>query len=613
MSVAVSKSPSTAIVPKPASTPAPTSTAIVPHKSASQDQSIVPHSGNPQAPPQAPSQASSLKELEDLKTKSIEAGQMAQNAFPSYSSGSSAPPPQQKAYSPQKTIDLEIFNEIFKYIYLLLCISVVGIIFVITTVSIIDVVSYIIKELIELYNSKIDSKIFIKDTTAYKLMDYGKSAATLSSEPQYIYFIANIFKIIYSLAGATAIVLGVHIIIYIIIWVFAEFGGDEPKNIIGGLHIPYEYILPIIIGTIGILILDYGLYNSIFVKKIIENLKKYKEILNDTKKSIYTDMSVDPEFLNVLKSNDYNNIIIKYANIINNNQGNALSVNSFPYRDLVAALITHSLMTMYNTKIPEVDFNHDIIMKFFTYEEILAKTFDPLQYMYYKHTSNISNVWSIVRDDIQKILEDPNGMNNKKFFNTSREDAVTQTVDVHLRDINRNLTKLYTLPTIKTNIFLYLFAFAVMSILVFVIVIFSISADNLHRFFEGMQMKLLGGNKTSKQPLPPPPKEAPSPPRQENLPKQEAPSKQEPEAPEAPEAPSKTKEETKAEAKEEKPLALPAPAAKEEKALALPAPAAKEEKAAPVPRPALPAPAPAPAAAPKGGKNKNKKKNNHKK
>jgi len=395
----------------------------------------------------------------------------------------------------QNTIDLTIFNQIFRYIYIILCISAIGIIIVLGIISVVDVATYLIKEAIQLYRFKIDPKIFVKDTTDYKIMDYAKSAASISSEPQFIYLEASMFKSVYTIFGISLLILAIQIIIYIIVWVFAEYGGKEPKDIKPDIDIPKQFLLPIIVAFVGAIVLD-TLYNSMFVRTCIPKMQTYKNNLNDAKTHVYKMMSVDSDFLNIINGTDYNKIIIKYANMINNKQGHACDINNFPYKDLVAGLITHSLMNLYSSKIPESNIDYNTVMKFFTYEEIIAKTFDPLQFMYYKQTPNIGNIWVSMKDDIRLILEDPDGMNNTKFFDTYREDALRTTVDQYIRDINLKLASLYTLPRMKSKVLIYIIAFSIIAVLFLILVIFSVfSADLIDSVIAKIKNMIKGGDK----------------------------------------------------------------------------------------------------------------------
>jgi len=377
-------------------------------------------------------------------------------------------------------IDLEIFNKIFKYIYAALCISTIFVFVSLTFIALIDVISYIAKESRQYYNMSID-KIFIKDTTDYKLLDYAKSAATISSEPQYIYLEASMFKSIYKIFGITCVLLAVQIIIYLIIWIYSQYGG-KPREFKPGdnqsLSIPYTFLMPIIIAYIGALVLD-SLYNSQFVNTCIPNLQLFKNNMTTTKTSVYKMMSVDSDFLNTISGTSYDNMILKYANMLNNKQGHTCDINNFPYKDFVSGIVTHSLMTLFSSRIPEVDINYNTIMNFFTYEQIIDKTIDPQLYFYYKHTSNISNIWVSIKDDVQSVLEDPNGLNNKNFFNTYREDAVRETIDQHIRDINLELASLYMLPQLKKSIFIYIVAFLLLSSFILYLIIASLFAKPL--------------------------------------------------------------------------------------------------------------------------------------
>lgn len=368
-----------------------------------------------------------------------------------------------------KKPNFESFTSIFKIFYIIINLLCVILLSAIVILSFIDIIYYIAKEIKQKNIRRVDKTLYIKDTTDYKIYDYATISASSVSEPQNIYLSMYIVKSILVLAVAFIFLVAFHIIIFSIL-------KSRKTGIFESLNMPYKIMFPILIVILAGCILTVY-YNSYFMKNILKQLITYKNEMIIMKDEIYKLMSVDIDLLNVLSRSNNNEIVTKFANIINNNQIDTLK----------SGLITYSLMDYYKKNIPEIDINYENVMNIFKYEQISRKSINPINYFLYKKPPHISNIWAIIRDDIKTVLEDRNKLNNTSFFNTQKEKDIIDEVDVLIININKKLTKLNYISQGKKKVLIYIVLYFVIAflflVLVFIyIILFEPGIDSIKKF-----------------------------------------------------------------------------------------------------------------------------------
>ena len=359
------------------------------------------------------------------------------------------------------------FNSCFKIIYTLICTILIILLFVIVFVSLIDILYYWTKDIVQYYNRKIDKTIYIRDTNEYKIYDYAKSKASDSSEPQNIYLNISFVKVLLKIAGIFVIVFALHISLFLMLMLWSKLRGFQ---FIDDLVIPFEILLPIALVIIAAFVLN-ALYTFSFKKTNIDNMMKYKNYMNETKDYMYSTMSNDIELLKTITKGNNDDIINKLANMINDNEFLSSTSTISPYKNVASGIVTYSLLTYYQKHIPEVDIDYESMMKIFTYEQISKKLINPIDFFIYKKPPHIANIWGIIRDDIKEILEDPEGFNNTKFFDSDREDKLRNDIDKYILGINTKLTKLHYIHKSKKDVFSYMVGYFILSLLFLILVI----------------------------------------------------------------------------------------------------------------------------------------------
>ena len=286
----------------------------------------------------------------------------------------------------------KIFNGLFLVISVLLC-FMITIFFII---SIINVNKY--RKLRKEHNKAIqNNQVILKNTLDYRLLSYTEG---VKSEPLLIKTLIVITNIIFWLIGSFILLICIEFGILIGLSVYSALRGGDASNMGTFLNIKIEkkYVVIMVISLIGAYVV-YWVTKNMYIDKTLPSLLKTKQMFYNLKQSIIPNLYINPNFLEVLRNDDIEQIkaLIKQK------------ITSGDIDTTTKMIFTYNIYTHYQDIFTISDDIREEIKNNFKPEVLKSSTegssFEPAEYLIYTDediqllTFSDNFIDTIVRDD----------------------------------------------------------------------------------------------------------------------------------------------------------------------------------------------------------------------
>ena len=346
------------------------------------------------------------------------------------------------------------FADVYKIIGWL-CVLVFVSIFLITTY---DVILFNFDFITQKGNLQIDPNMFNKDTQDYNVLTYIKTNST-SDEPYHVFFVEQLFAMIYVFVGITATLMGLQYGVTAVMSFYNAYTGGS-KNYNVDLSKSYTYLIVILIALIGAFVLT-SLYNTYFINKTQNTMINIQTNMNNIKYLMYNNFTTDPIFLSALVNNDLSTIVNQFNVTLQK------GINKEDTKEAQQMIFTLSIFSYLTTSIPKIDPNYNSVLAIFDYDNIINRGIDPTLYIYYNNFNiNIHNLYPQLIQSVQEgvkinnlpVTEDapaPNASSpSSKTSSSSSASSAPSTVSSlsSLLSNKQNTNKISTVDPFFTNI-----------------------------------------------------------------------------------------------------------------------------------------------------------------
>jgi hypothetical protein len=334
-------------------------------------------------------------------------------------------------------------EELFKFLYILCGFFSAFAIVLLFILTIIDMISFIGTETGQNIALSQNPNLFNKDGIDFQNLLYSENKP--EKEPYTIYLQQQIIASLFIFVG---IVVGIAVLDLCVgagLYTVAYFR-DKEFNFSLGLTDRETVMQPFqSIGLMVVFAFIYGLYyRGSFTNTIQMDIIDAKAKLETITKLIYDNLSTNEEFLKTIQNDDVEEsykIILK--------QGNR--------PDTIGSMIfTLALFNYY--KMNTVS-SIETIKKIFSTTQIRLRQIVPVDYMYYNQNPFIPNIYPEIEKKLYRILN-----------NESTKYAVRKNVSTRINNVNRLLSSIFKMKSIRSSIRLHLFICFIIA-LIFVLIL----------------------------------------------------------------------------------------------------------------------------------------------
>lgn len=342
--------------------------------------------------------------------------------------------------------DTGALKDAFLIIYKVLAMMSAGLFICIFVLSLVDLVSYIFRELNQRLRMTLDPNFINAKTTDIQALQYIKNNP--EEEPFSIFLEQRLVTSIYILVGSAITLLGLQ---------FAIFFGMKLYYIVvkreftETISIPFTYFALLILCYMGAAILG-GMYKSSFVKNTQVKMKNIRALMANVKRYIYTNMIVDTEFLKVVRGDDFDGIIT----LLRKNANNTTTLKKM--------MFTYNLYAFFTSQISDTDPNWDLLMQMFSIEGIQKQKVDPTMLLQYKRPVFIANLYPSMRNKLSGKLS------------KAAERAFLKEIGGTMKELNKQLVRIQNIGDGKKSVLSYilkvLLVTTLMSLVILIILLY---------------------------------------------------------------------------------------------------------------------------------------------
>lgn len=338
----------------------------------------------------------------------------------------------------------ENLNSAFQTIYIIAMILTLTIYLIIVIIGIINLVMYISRQISQSIQAKKDKYILNKNTYEFGLLDYLSNNE--SDEPYYIYTQRSMIGLVYSIIGAVILVFGIQLAIYLGLRIWSILQSNPYKDT---LDIPYR-VAGIMIFLFAISFALDSIYKSLFLKTFQDRVNEAQSTYTQAKRIFYANMTDDVRFLNLLQSDDVKGLAAYLKSVAATDDANAIAQRFF----------TMSVFSYFRYEIPDTDPAHDEVLRIFTRQGINSEDINPADYMFFNKSNYISNVYPIVREQLELAT----------VLGENREYQVQVALNRMLHDFNRKINELSNIDKANRSLLNYIITMFFVSIVAAVLI-----------------------------------------------------------------------------------------------------------------------------------------------
>ena len=305
----------------------------------------------------------------------------------------------------------------------------IGIIFILITI---DVLSLIYRDISQNFILFINPNMYNKDTLDFNTLLYYKNSK--EDEPYNIYsqqtMIGNMFK----LGLYYVMFLSIQVIIYISLYLYFKFKGQEYNEILSLEDIKKPA------GTMGIVVASAFIlnsyYNNSFIKSLQPKLVTTQKNITDIKNEIYNNMIDNDYFLKALLNNNMKQIITTINEEVSLNNVSKM-------------IFTMSLYNYFKMSISENKEEFVIIKDIFTVKQINNREINPVDYMYYSQNNFIQNLYPRIKEYI---------IGEGKVLDTDKKEyKVRNDISNRINNLNKMMANIFKVPSKKQSFKNYIY------------------------------------------------------------------------------------------------------------------------------------------------------------
>lgn len=317
-------------------------------------------------------------------------------------------------------------KDAFLMIYKILAMMSAGLFICIFILSIIDLFSYIFRELNQKLRITLDPNFINAKTTDVQALQYIKNNP--EEEPFSIFLEQRLVTSIYIIVGSAITLLGLQ---------FAIFFGMKLYSIIAKreftekIDVPFVYLGLLVLCYMGAAILG-GMYKSNFVKNTQVKMKNIRALMANVRRFIYNNMMGDTEFLKAIRADDFDGII------------GLLRKNISSTTTLKKMMFTYNLYAFFTSQISDADPNWDLLMQMFSVEGVQQQKVDPTLLLQYKRPIFIANLYPSMRDKLSGKFSKP------------AERAFLKEIGGTMKELNKQLVRIQNISDGKKSILGYM-------------------------------------------------------------------------------------------------------------------------------------------------------------
>lgn len=334
-------------------------------------------------------------------------------------------------------------NDAFQIIYMIAALFGLVIFVILLITCIINIFSFITKEIKQKTKITRDTYLFNKDSTDVAILRY-TSGDNPDKEPYIIFNQQKIVGILFNIISIVILLFAAHLAIYLGFKLWSVIS-EKPFNDV--ISVPYRMF--------GILIVLYmvaftcaTIYKTMFIEKVQTKLKASKLTISKVKNVMYHNLTDDSDFLKALRSDNLTNI---QKSLID-------SYKLEGYTSMAKKLFTLSVYNYYRYQIPDTDPAYDEVLKMFTTQGYDTQSVNPSDYLFYGTPNYIPNVYPLLRDNL--------GFGG---IDRNKEYAMQQEMSQMFRELNRKMAELKKIGQGKWSLFAFMWIIF-FSILLFLLI-----------------------------------------------------------------------------------------------------------------------------------------------
>lgn len=349
-------------------------------------------------------------------------------------------------------------KDAFLMIYKVLAMMSAGLFICIFVLSIVDLVSYVFRELHQKLRMTLDPNFINAKTTDVQALQYIKNNP--NEEPFSIFLEQKLVTSIYIIVGSAITLLGLQFAIFFSLKLYSIIAKREFTE---KMDIPFVYFALLIICYMGASILG-GMYKNSFVKTTQVKMKNIRALMTNVRRYIYNNMISDVEFLKAVRADDFDTIVA------------LLRKNISSTTTLKKMMFTYNLYAFFTSQISDTDPNWDLLMQMFSIDGIQRQRVDPTLLLQYKRPIFIANLYPSMRDKMSAR------------FSKGAERVFLKEIGGTMKELNKQLVRIQNIGDGKKSVLGYILKVLLVTTLMTIVII----AILLYILFSRIFSKIFG-------------------------------------------------------------------------------------------------------------------------